>query len=167
MLAQRLKCVVVGLLLGLAALSFMSAPAAAHGQHRDEHSAVTQTGRVRIDLSPRVVGEQASPKRIASSEMAPREASAPGSAVSSSQALGTHAGFTLSSAFNPSCGHADGCLCCGAVGACCGMSCCAMALPVSAPSFLHADRPIPAIRPSAFLQGTNAEALLRPPRAMA
>jgi hypothetical protein len=166
MAVQRLKSVIVGLLLGLALLS-MSAPASAHGQRSDRHSAVTVTSPVRVELPPRVVGGHLLPTRVLSSEAPPDDASAPRSAMSSRQAFGVQAAFKASSAPKSSCGHPEGCACGGANGACCGMTCCAMALVVDTPTLACTDGPVLAAPPSALLEGKPADTLLRPPRAMA
>jgi ABC-2 type transport system ATP-binding protein len=77
-------------------------------------------------------------------------------------------GATLNDVFT-SCGHPGGCYCGGANGACCGCgtACCPMALVVDTPIPPCADGPVLAAPPSALFDGTNADALLRPPCAMA
>jgi hypothetical protein len=166
MAVQRLKSVIVGVLLGLALLS-MSAPASAYGQRSDRHPAVTVTSPVRVELPPRVVGGHVLPTRVLSSEAPPGDASGPRSAMSSRQAFGVQAAFKASSAPKSSCGHPEGCACGGANGACCGMTCCAMALVADTPTLACTDGPVLAAPPSALLEGTPADTLLRPPRAMA
>jgi hypothetical protein len=166
--AQRLKFVVTGLFLS-AVLAFVSAPAEAHGGHRDGHPTVIQTGGFRPDPSPPVVVEQSSfrqhtlPRTVSS--LCDGSSSCP--SLSSPQAPGMDAWITQISARPCLCGQAGGCLCCGTGGACGGMSCCTVALPVGSPGLPYAEGPIMAIFASASLQGATVEALLRPPRLMA
>ena len=165
MLVHRFKSAVAGLVFGLALLA-ASAPAVAHGQHRDGHAAaVAHVSGVQFDLTLSLACQNALPGRVVSKETTPRAAPVPRSGASFPQ--GSNAELRSSAVPNSSCGHAEGCHCCGANGGCCGMSCSGMALLVSVPILPHADGRVFATPLSAFLDGANADTLLRPPRPQA
>ncbi len=165
MLSQTFKSAVAGLMLGLMGL-FASTPAVAHGLHRDGHATMPYSGSiVRVEPAPIVVHGGALPGRIGSRETTPGQASAPKEHSGQLVAHSSPSRTELKSGRSPVWfGHAGGCHCCGANGACCGMACCGGAMTVSATGLPPADRPSLAVWASAFLQTTNSDTLLRPPR---
>jgi hypothetical protein len=77
----------------------------------------------------------------------------------------SHAKMELASSSPSSsfCVHAGGCGCCSANGGCCGMACCAAALPASAPTWPEAHGHAWAAPPCQLSPTANTDALFRPP----
>lgn len=168
MLGQRFISVVAGLLLGLALLP-ASAPAIAHGLHREGHAAVGHANRVRSEASRSLVGEAVVLRQAASKETGTLHASAVHASAAvacSTTSFAQTSGLATAPSHSSlkSCGHAGGCNCCGANGGCCGMSCCAPALAASVSRLPVADKPVVATSASVFCAGAISDTLLRPPR---
>lgn len=160
MLSLRIKYVVAGLLLGLALLP-ASAPAIAHGLHRDGHEGVVKRSAVWLGSpTAMLVRRNALPAEASYNEPRRQDAFLPNVPLSKR-------GFTSSCSGAKSCLHAGGSGCCGANAGSCGMSCCASALAVSALALPNADVPALAASAGELFTSTNFGTLFRPPRSLA
>ncbi len=159
MLRQRITYVVAGLIFGVAWLC-ASIPALAHGFHDGGHPTAAFHGVERPTSFARIL------VRSSGLAMQARDKGMMRRVMSHPSTLEITPAF---SSIEPAlagipCNHAGGCGCCGANGGCCGMSCCATALPSAVPTLPHTFGPpftTAALRP---FQSAYRDTLLRPPR---